>query len=119
MFTRICLFGITSDAALIRFAFIIYVSIRNQADGVEFRTGVGPCRVSGNRSRALHYRRLLPEHNWRVFVLCRLRSVAVFFGRFLFLATRSLARRLLLGVGEPLRLFAADRAFPYVISTAI
>ena len=35
----------------------------NQADGVEFRTGVGPYRVSGNRSRATKYRPLSPEHN--------------------------------------------------------
>jgi hypothetical protein len=44
---------------------------------------------------------------------------AALFRRFLFLASCSLARRLLLGNGEALHLFAADRAFPHVISTAI
>ena len=41
------------------------------------------------------------------------------FCRFLSLASRSLVRRLLLLGGEALRLFAADRAFPNVISTVI
>ena len=69
MWQRDLIGELDTTRALTRFAFIIYISIRNQADGVEFRTGVAPSRVSGNRSRALHYRLLLPEHNWPFFGL--------------------------------------------------
>ena len=59
------------------------MSREDQADGVEFRTGVGPYRVSGNRSRAPLLSSVIARTQLAILVVSDLRSVVPVLGRYL------------------------------------